>query len=256
MRGELVLPPAALTAFLLVMARVGGAMVFLPMPGFRNGPSLARMVFAAGTSLTLLPFWPRQAFQNMEALRFLGALLSEAMFGLAIGLLVAFLAEILVMGAQIVSVQAGYSYAMTVDPMTQAEAGYLVIFSQLLSGFLFFSMGLDRAVLRAFFRSLQTVPPGTFELTRPQLEMLLRSAGSIFSTGMRLVLPVVALLAMTDILLALMGRLNAQLQVMTIAFSAKMLMALGLLGYILALYPNVFGEAVNRTIESIYTLIR
>ena len=50
---------------------------------------------------------------------------------------------------------------------------------------------------------------------------------------MRLALPVVALLMLVDLALALLGRLNAQLQLLTLAFPAKMLAALLLLAWML-----------------------
>ncbi len=55
--------------------------------------------------------------------------------------------------------------------------------------------------------------------------------------GVRLALPVVALLVMVDIALALLGRLNAQLQLLSLAFPAKMLVALLMLGWMAAAVP-------------------
>ena len=62
----------------------------------------------------------------------------------------------------------------------------------------------------------------------------------MFTTGLRLALPIVALLALVDISLALMGRIHAQLQLLTIAFPAKMLLSLVLLALLLSTFPAVF----------------
>ena len=59
---------------------------------------------------------------------------------------------------------------------------------------------------------------------------------------MRLALPVVALLVMVDVALALMGRLNAQLQLLSLAFPAKMLLALLMLSWVAALFPRIMME--------------
>jgi flagellar biosynthesis protein FliR len=42
--------------------------------------------------------------------------------------------------------------------------------------------------------------------------------------------------------LALMGRLNAQLQLLSLAFPAKMLTALFVLAAVMALYPRVLAQ--------------
>ena len=60
--------------------------------------------------------------------------------------------------------------------------------------------------------------------------------------GVRLALPVVALLVMVDVALALLGRLNSQLQLLTLAFPAKMLAALLMLSWIAAVFPRLMRE--------------
>jgi flagellar biosynthetic protein FliR len=59
----------------------------------------------------------------------------------------------------------------------------------------------------------------------------------MFSTGMRLALPMVAILLLVDISLALLGRVNAQLQLLTIAFPVKMMVGLAIFGWLLLLMP-------------------
>ena len=60
---------------------------------------------------------------------------------------------------------------------------------------------------------------------------MIHLGSNLFSVGVRLALPVVALLVMVDVALALMGRLNAQLQLLSLAFPAKMLVALLVLAW-------------------------
>jgi flagellar biosynthetic protein FliR len=126
-----------------------------------------------------------------------------------------------------------------VDPNTQADSGILVIFAQLAAGLLFFGAGLDREVLRIFARSLVILPAGSFAISRGMGERLLSAGAAMFSTGVRLAMPVIAVLVMVDISLALLGRVNAQLQLLTIAFPIKMMLALTVFGWILVLLPTV-----------------
>ena len=67
--------------------------------------------------------------------------------GLAVGLAVAFLTEGFQMGAQIISLQAGYSFATTIDPNSGADSTVLITISQLAAGLLFFATGMDRLML-------------------------------------------------------------------------------------------------------------
>ncbi len=236
MHGELVLSTATLLGFLATLARVAGVFVFVPLPGLHDGFNLARILLSLSITVALFPFWPHITAEVTAGLLAVW-MISEAALGIGIGLAVAFITEGLNLAAQIMGLQAGYAYASTIDPTTQADSSILVIFSQLAGSLLFFAMGLDREIIRIFARSLEVIPPGSFVLSGAMGRQLLSMAGGMFSTGIRLALPVVAILLLVDISLALLGRVNAQLQLLTIAFPVKMLVALAIFGWLLLLIP-------------------
>jgi flagellar biosynthesis protein FliR len=138
--------------------------------------------------------------------------------------------------------QAGYAYASTVDPNTEADSGILLVFAQLMGGMLFFVAGMDRQVLRLFADTLEKIPPGAFTPGAGTAEAAIRLGAQLFTVGLRLAMPVVALLVMVDVSLALLGRLNSQLQLLTLAFPAKMLTALAVLAWISPIVPRVLTE--------------
>jgi flagellar biosynthesis protein FliR len=254
MPGNPSLPLAAVYAFLLVLARVSGFVVFVPIPGTSSGPEPARIVLGLSLTIALYPLWPAVT-GNPGIGQFTAWMMAEAVLGLTVGLVVGFLSEAFVLCGQMVGLQAGYSFASTVDPTTQADSTMLSILAQLIAGLLFFSMGLHREVLRIFAHSLETVPPGSYSISPAAGEAILRMSGAMFSTGLRLALPVVALLVMVDISLALLGRINSQLQLISLAFPAKMLAALALLAIMMATFPHVYRDAAERIFEALPGLV-
>jgi len=242
MRGELALSADTLFAFLLVLARVAGALVFVPLPGLKSAPDAARIALALGFTLALYGQWPAVAASSITPATLIGWTLAEASTGVAIGVCVAVILESFLLAAQVLALQAGYGYASTVDPTTQADSGLLVVFAQLIAGMMFFALGLDREVLRIFAESLLRIPPGVFVFHSGSAEALIRFSSGLFSVGMRLALPVVALLILVDVALALLGRLNQQLQLLTLAFPAKMLAALLVLSWIATVFPRLMHE--------------
>jgi flagellar biosynthetic protein FliR len=237
-----------LYGFLLVLARVGGAMVFLPLPGMNAGPQPARVVLTLGFAVALFPLWPAVA-ADVTVGHLAVWLLAEAAFGITVGLAVAFLIETLLVTIQTFGVQAGYAYASTIDPSTQADSSVLLVFAQLTGGLLFFALGLDRQVLQVFAGSLSAYPPGAFVVKASTAETMLHLGSVMFSTGLRLALPVVALLLLVDIALALMGRLHAQLQLITLAFPVKMLAALAFLAIVMTFFLPVFRATAEHTLS-------
>jgi flagellar biosynthetic protein FliR len=245
---------STLLGFFLTLVRLSGVFAFVPLPGLKSAVDPARVILILGMALALFPVWPHPP-ADTNAGTFTVWVVAEAALGIGIGLAVAFAIEAFMMGAQMIGLQAGYSFASTIDPSTQADSTVLVIFVQTIAAVLFFAMGLDREVLRIFARSLETCPPGTFTLTRGTVENLLLAGSTMFSTGLRLALPVMAVMIMVDISVALLGRVNAQLQLMTIAFPVKMVLGLGLLGWIAVLLPALMRGGSASGFAAMKTLI-
>jgi flagellar biosynthetic protein FliR len=246
---------STLYGFLLVLARVAGVFIFLPIPGIKDGPQPARIVRVLALTLALYPKWPDVAASSGSTGRIFGFVLEEAAFGITVGLAVAFLAEALLFAAHMIAMQAGFAYASTVDPTTEADSSVLLVFAQLGAGLLFFVLGLDRQVLRIFGRSLDSRPPGTFRLSLSVAQEIVRLGGEMLSVGLRLALPVLALVLLVDISLALLGRLNAHLQLLTMAFPAKILTALLLLSWMTAVFPHVYLAYAGRIWTTIQTVL-
>ena len=240
MPAELTLSVSTLHGFLFVLARVAGALAFVPLPGVRQGPAAARVVLTLALTVVLFPRWP-SVDGTVSMGQLAGWLVLDAGLGILFGLLAGFLAEALQITAQAVGLQAGFAYASMVDPQTQADSGVLLVFAQLAAGLLFFALGLEGEVVRAFARSLETFPPGRWIPAGPSVEILVRLGSGMFTTGVRLALPALALLALVDVALALLGRINAQLQLLTLSFPLKMLAAVAVLALLVPLFARLLG---------------
>ena len=245
-----------MVAFLMVLARVAGVIMFLPVPGFKAAPVTIRAVLAMAITFSLLPVWPSPpntlpSFAELAALAF-----SEAGFGLAVGLAVAFLIEGFQIGAQVLGVQAGYGFASTVDPNSQADSGVLQVLMSMMSGLLLFSTGLDREIIRVLVASFEKFPAGQWTPSFAKLEGIVNLGGGMFTLGLRLALPVMAMLLLIELALALLGRMQQQLNLMSASFPVKMLAALAMLVALAPVIARLFESAGSRTITALWGLAR
>jgi flagellar biosynthetic protein FliR len=236
------IPTTVLYGFLLVLARIAGVFVFLPLPGLQAGPSAAKITLAMILTFGMYSRWPTLESVPGSMLQIAGWMLAEAAIGLATGLAVAFLIEAVTFAAQAISTQAGFAYASTIDPNTEADSTVLLLLAQLTAGLLFFAMGFDRVLLTILARSLETHPPGAFVASRASVETLVMLGSSIFSTGVHLALPLMTLLFLIDLSIGLLGHLNSQLQLIALAFPAKMLTALAALSFLVLLIPKLYQQ--------------
>jgi flagellar biosynthetic protein FliR len=244
-----------LYGFLLVLARISGIFVFLPLPGLTAGPGAAKITLALALTFALNSRWPSMQAVPDSMVQLAGWMISEAGIGLAIGLAVAFLLEGIIIAAQAISTQAGFAYASTVDPSTEADSTVLLLLAQLTGGLLFFAMGLHRQLLSILARSLETHPPGAFAASRSSVEGLVMLGSGVFSTGIRLALPLMTLLFLIDLSVGLLGQLNSQLQLIALAFPAKMLAALAALSFLVLLIPKLYQQSAGATFGALEHLL-
>jgi flagellar biosynthetic protein FliR len=251
---NLSLPLSTLYGFLLVLARVAGLLAFLPVPGLRNAPMIFRAVLAFTITIALSPVWP--ALPNVSPA--IGQLtlwaFSEMGFGMVAGLAVAFLNEGFQVGAQVLGMPAGFGYAQTIDPNSQADSSVLQVITMLTTGLLFFSLGLDGVMIRILGASFQKYPAGSWSPSAASLDSVIHLGAGMFSLGLRFALPVVALLLLIDVALALLGRMQQQLHLLSLAFPIKMMAALGVLIAIAPLLPKLFSEAASHTMSALWRL--
>jgi flagellar biosynthesis protein FliR len=228
-----------------------GVFVFVPLPVKEAGPGVARIIFGFACALALFPVWPSVPNVNLTLSTMVAWLIVEAALGSAIGLMVSFITEWVTFGAQVLAMQAGYSYASVVDPTTQADSDVLVVMAQLAAGLLFFTTGLHRYIIAAFAQSLERYPPGQFVLTTDLTRTVTHLAANVFSLGLRLAFPVIGLMLMADIALALLGRISSQLHISQQAFPAKMLIGLVTLVSVLVVVPSLYQAFAADVLETL-----
>ena len=78
---ELTLDVGTLYAFLLALARVSGMFIFVPLPGIKAGPEVARAVLALSLTLALASRWPVIDAPSVNIMLMTGWMLAEAGHG-------------------------------------------------------------------------------------------------------------------------------------------------------------------------------
>ncbi len=244
-----------LYGFLLTLARISGALAFLPLAAFRATPEPARIVLALGFTLILWPQWKApHGFPQLSGI--LAGVLTELALGLAIGIAVAIVMEVFQVAAQMVSLQAGFGFASTIDPTNGADSTVLLTLAQILAGLMFFTSGADRMLIRALSDSMQLAPPTVFQLKAHWAEGMIRFSASIFSSGFRLAAPVVALLLLADASLAVLGRVQSQIHLVSLTMPVKLLATTLLLATSIGIQPRFFASAITQCIRFIEGMLR
>lgn len=245
---------STLFGFLFTLARISGVFAFLPLAALKAAPESVRVVLSLSMTLMLRADWKAPVGAEATIGRIVAGLASEAALGLAIGVALAIVFEAFQMAAQAVSLQAGFGYASTVDPTSGADSTVLLTIAQLTAGLLFFVSGADRLLVKALAESLRLAPPESFTLNKASALALIQFASTIFSSGLRLAAPVIALLLLADASLAVLGRVQAQLHLISLTMPVKLAGTMLILSATIVLQPGFFESLMTswaRLTESI-----
>lgn len=261
------------SAFLVCLARVGGLFVFFPWPGWRTASPVPRVLLTIALSTALAPrLMTRLAQMPAPGLapfngpghftgtggfgELSGLLFAEATLGFTAGLVLLFMMEALAFGGHLIGMQAGFSYASSIDPTSEADSTVIPVMVQWLGNVLFFAAGFDRWLMRAVVGSLETIPPGAWHLSLGAFQMVTHLLSASLEMGVRLALPVTGFLLVIDLTLAVVSRLNAQFPLLNMAFPLKTGLAALALGATIGLVPGSYARLMEMAGEALGGVVR
>jgi flagellar biosynthetic protein FliR len=85
--------------------------------------------------------------------------------------------------------------------------------------------------------------------------LLVHLGTKMFISGVTLALPVAALLFLVDQGLSVLGRLQSQLQLLTLAFPAKIIISLLFLGAALTRWPGLYASWAKQILDELFRLV-
>lgn len=176
---------------------------------------------------------------------------SELVIGLAMGWLVRVGLIVFDITAEVLSIQSGLSYAATFNPDQALPSGVLGTLFGLLALALMFALNLHLVAIEILFDSFQSLPPGQWPKVL-ELNGVANLLTTCFGIGLILALPFIAVNLVVLSAQGFLGRTSPQLNLFSIGFAITIPLAVFLV-YVLT---PVFPDALQRSLEAVYALLR
>lgn len=221
--------------FLLLVARIGAAVMLLPGFGEAEVPPTVRLLLALALALLLLPLLsaelPPLPEQPAEMLRLL---LLETLVGLWLGGLARLAVLALAMAGQAVALMLGLSSVLVQDPSLGQGGTALSRLFGLLAAVFVLASGLYALPVAALAASYGVLPAGQPFPAGLAAEALAAAGADSLALALRLAAPFVLAAVLFNLALGLLARLAPQVQVYFVAVPAQILGGLALLGLLAA----------------------
>ena len=220
---------AELTAFLYIMARISGFILFNPLLGSRNIPD----PFRVGMTLVLSVFTASLTVQTVSVPVGIVELAVRMLLELAVGFLLGMVANIFFyipqLAGSIIDTQMGMTMNQMYDPGTSANMSVTGQILNALMTLLFFAAGGHLTLLRIFLTSGELVPYGQVAIGLPAYELLLELFVECTVLGIKLSMPILAAELIAQVGMGVLMKVIPQINVFAINIELKVIVGLALL---------------------------
>jgi flagellar biosynthetic protein FliR len=239
----------AIATWLLVMGRVGGMLAVMPVFSTMGMPRWVVPLLALAASGLVAMNQPAPT-DAPEIVQLACAMVGEVLLGSVMGLGVAATFAAMALGAEIMSMQMGLSFATLLDPLTHSHESTLSSFASWLAALVFVVLGLHARCLEIVARSFEVVPAGTAYVTARHASLLAEQTGETIALGVQLSGPILAMVWLVHLFVALLSKLAPKMHAFfSVGTTTTGFVGLGMLTVSLPWLLVVHGAAMVKATE-------
>jgi flagellar biosynthetic protein FliR len=205
----------------------------LPLLGTRTVPVRVRVGLAALVAIAAqasLPPMPQVALDSMAAFMLV---LQQLLIGISLGFAVRLVFAAIELAGEMVGLQMGLNFAGFFDPLTASQTTATSRFFGAIVGWLFIVINGHLLIIAALVNSFNAFPVSDEPFVFLQQARPHEWGAMIFATGLWIALPMVAMLTFVNLVLGVISRVAAQINIFAIGFPITL--GVGLVGILLTL---------------------
>jgi flagellar biosynthetic protein FliR len=231
-----------LATLLWPLARVLGLVMAAPVIGHGSVPARIKIGLGVFITLVIAPALPPLPDIPVASAGGLFILVMQVLVGVAMGLVMRLAFSAVEMAGEIIGLQMGLGFASFFDPQSSSNLNTLASFLGLLASLAFLAINGHLLLLGALAESFTVLPVSPQPLPGSGMLAIAKAGSVVFSYGVLLALPLIAILLMTNLALAVLTRSAPQLNIFAIGFPVTL--GVGLIAFDLSL-PYLAGQTTT-----------
>jgi flagellar biosynthetic protein FliR len=239
----------ALPAYVLVLLRITGLVLVAPVYGSRMIPNRIRAAVVVTVSAMIFPLVSSQAPRDLTLAAALVGSVTELMIGASIGLSLSILLTAAEAGGIVVGQQAGLRLGQAFDPAGNRRVSIIGQLYSITLILTFLAAGGHRAAMAAVLDTYRVIPMLTFKLDESLALLFIEMLATAFIVGLRLAAPATIALFLTGIAMGFLSRTMPQMNILSVGFTVRALVAIGVAGIALAGCQDLLLDAIFSALE-------
>lgn len=246
--------------FTLVLVRIGGFFLASPFLGARNIPMQVKAGLVVFLAILVTPVIAATdagaLYAGKPFAELFLVLLKELMVGIALGLIATSVFAAIQVGGMFVDMQIGFAMANVFDPSTGTSSPLTGQFKNMLAMLLFLGFDGHHGLFTALLQSYGFVPIGSFEVTDRLAAVFIQTLSVMFVLGLKIALPIMAALFLTDVGLAILARSVPQMNVFAVGMPLKLIVGLGMMVVVMPAFVYMLRGLFNTMFTQMDILLR
>ncbi len=217
-----------IVGFILLFFRFGALFIAVPIFSHSGIPMNIKAGMAFFFTVVFYPSMPPLAM-DINVANLLIAILSEILFGLAIGVILLLAYNVITFAGGQISFMMGFSMASAIDPQSGISMPIISQFLSLMALMVVLSLDLHHWMLLFVDHSLSTIPLGGFVMSQDLFNYTMHATSSMFQVGFMIAFPITALSWLADVIFGMLMKTMPQFNLLVIGFPIKIMVAFAVL---------------------------
>lgn len=231
---------AYFTALIFVFIRLLTFFITVPIFFPKGTPNALKVILVLGMSYILLP---GVYTSNVPAINSMGlfiiAAINEVITGLTLGFLTNLCFNFIRFAGSLMDLQIGFGMITMYDPTSTSNTTLLEHLLYWISLIIFLIIDGHHMLIKQLIDSFNYVHIGSFALYQDSIMQIVKAFSGFFSIGLKIAIPIVLIILITDLTLGLVARTVPQLNVMILGLPIKIVVGLAIFSLALPLIINL-----------------
>lgn len=226
--------------FLVILARIMGAMAFAPIFGNMNVTRRVRLFIGVAIAYIIFLNYPYEPLGYATFFGFTGILIKNLVVGLSIGFVSNITLTIISMAGQFIDRELGFSMVSNFDQTFNTETTVTAEFYNMLVMIIMLSMNLHYFILTALSDSFQLIPMGNIKIDAGTIyDSLIQYLVNYFVIALRISLPILITIMLLNVILGVLAKTAPQMSMFVIGIQLKIFAGFAILLVTLPFLGNV-----------------
>lgn len=217
-----------IVGFILLFFRFGSLFMAVPIFSHNSIPASTKAAMAFFFTIVFYPSMPPLEIPITTPSIVL-AILSELLFGLAIGTILQLAFNVITFAGGQISFMMGFSMASAIDPQSGISMPIISQFLSLMALMILFAVDLHHWMLLFIDGSLQNIPLGGFIMSENLFNYIIKATSNMFLVGFMIAFPIIALSWLADVIFGMLMKTMPQFNLLVIGFPIKIMVSFAVL---------------------------